>query len=82
MTNTFETSQTRKKTQDRPEQDFFLTRPTHFFKISDLVCKMKFEFHTVAALALLLVGPVHGGRSGGLRKTQQVRVCGGQLFAP
>jgi hypothetical protein len=43
---------------------------------------MKFEFYTVAALALLLVGPVHGGRYGGLRKTQQVRVCGGQLFAP
>jgi hypothetical protein len=45
---------------------------------------MKFEFYTVAALALLLAGPVHGGRSGGLRKTQtqQVRVCVGQLFAP
>jgi uncharacterized repeat protein (TIGR01451 family) len=42
---------------------------------------MKFEFYAVAALALLLVGPVHGGRSGGLRKTQQVRVPFHHVFA-
>jgi hypothetical protein len=76
MTNTleYETSQTRKKTQNRPETRFLLdTTQLTFFNLSDLICKMKFEFYTVAALALL-ADPVLGKGAGGLRRKTEVRV--------
>jgi hypothetical protein len=74
---TFLPFQSKIKTREPRTTSETLYKSPHKINISTtlppLPRKMKFEFHTVAAFALL-VGPVLGKASGGLRKNTKVRV--------